>query len=172
MKTLRGPAAYADIIPLLNEAGVQGGLRIPCDNYGAAIKLRQRMNQFRILDRQLNERAKCARPLPLDKTEAYYEDENRTRRKYLVSSYDNLIIKQIDSYVIIEIRPKTTWGTVTDLAGNPVEIGPPDVTWDPIADKVKSSLDKDAERYRARNPQPEAPIENKSEDIIKGLYEE
>lgn len=183
MKTLRGPTAYYDIVPALDAALYKGGARVQCGTEGAAIKLVQRMNQYRILDRKINMKRRHEKPLPADFTMASLEQANRDEMVYLSSEYDGLIIKRVGTVVILERRPDHPWIEITDMDGNPIEVIPR-VVQDPERIKAGEEVDRMLRKFADAPPiensvednrhstQAPPPIENKAEDIIKGLYEE
>jgi hypothetical protein len=171
-KTLRGPAAYGDIVPYLNRALMTDGIRIEASTEGAAIKLVQRFNQFRILDRKINMKLKHERPLPTDELMRGIELDNRSQFMYLESVYDELIIRRSHTVVTIEKRDKNPWVSVTDLKGNPLPPEEPIKVFDPIKDEREMEHADRIKRHSTQTPYTPPPIENKSEDIIKGLYEE
>lgn len=158
MKSLRGPRAYFDLVPALNAALYSGGARVQCGTEGAAIKLVQRMNQYRILDRKLNLKRKHEKPLPADYAMAALEQSNRDEMVYLHSEYDNLIIKRVGTVVILEHKPEHPWLEITDLQGNPIEVVPR-VVQDP--ERIKA--DEDLERFLKKYPDKSAP--NKENDL-------
>jgi hypothetical protein len=171
-RTLRGPAAYGDIVPYLQRAMMLDGIRIEASTEGGAIKLVQRLNQYRILHRKLNMKAKHERPLPTDEYMKHIELDNRSQLMYLESIYDELIIRRSGTVVTIEKRDINPWVSVTDLKGNPLPPEEPIKVFDPVMDEREMEHADRIKRHSTQTPYTPPPIENKSEDIIKGLYEE
>lgn len=130
--TLKGPAAYRDILPALEEALWKPVVMIECGTAAAAVKLVQRMNQFRILDRRLNHENRLKKELPpvdgpndiMGREYRAIEMRNRENLMYLKSQYDILVIRRRDSLVIIERRPEHPWLKVMDGDGNEIELKP------------------------------------------------
>lgn len=140
--TLKGPAAYSDITPMLYEA-LQKGAQVNCGTVAAAVKLVQRMNQFRIMDRKLNYEKQMRRELPQNDIYRAIEIRNRENLLYLKSIYDVLIFKRRESVVIIERRPPQPWISITDLEGNPIEVPPYDFV-DPYVEMANAELNRES----------------------------
>jgi hypothetical protein len=163
-KTLRGPAAYGDIVPYLNQAMMSDGVRIEASTEAAAIKLVQRFNQFRILDRKINMKTKHERPLPEDEYWRYIELENRSRFMYLESPYDELIIRRSYTVVTIEKRDKNPWLKVTDLKGNPIQVEDPIKVFDPIKHlREEEHADRIKRHSTPPTPMPIRPVEREND---------
>jgi hypothetical protein len=139
---LKGPQAYKDITPLLMSALHRGGCQVDAGSTAAAIKLVQRMNQFRILDRKINHDAACRRELPYVAADREMELSLRNNLYYLKSDFDDLIFKRRDSIVLVEMRGMP-YKSVKTLDGEPMQIEPFEIpnpykehetkTWTPIA---------------------------------------
>jgi hypothetical protein len=153
MARTAGTKTYADIIPAMQQALARGGLRLTCANEAAAIRTVQRMNQYRILDRKIQNAIRTAKPLPEKqgpndfKTEFIRErmEWYRDRLMHLYSQYDELIIKRRENVVLLEIKPKQPFIAAETLDGESITIGeykpPPE---NPFEDEeMKKSLDLD-----------------------------
>lgn len=151
----RGPRSYTDVIAAMNQAMMYGGNKLVCDNEGKARHTEQRMHAFRALQRKINMEQKHLRPLPENPTYREMEIENRERLVYLTTEYDKLVVRRIGATIILERRSGFPWKYATDLEGNPIEIDEEPDAWDPIEAERREHSDKDAARYRARNPNRE-----------------
>src|SRR5882762_9432384 len=91
-----GPAAYRDVRDMLDLAFERGGAIFNCGSQAAAIKILQRMNNYRIIHRKISYNKIKANP-PTDPNDAagWFKYNSLTEDMYgLTSKYDDLIIRR------------------------------------------------------------------------------
>jgi hypothetical protein len=120
-----GPNSYQDIQRILDRAWERGGARIDVGSQAAAIRMVQRMNQFRILDRKvMYEKTKRLIPDPNNFDAVQDYEKNVNGMWALASLYDHLIIRRpVDGVVIIEKKPSRPYIAMYDLEGNLIDEG-------------------------------------------------
>jgi hypothetical protein len=120
-----GPNSYQDIQRILDNAWERGGARIDVGSQAAAIRMVQRMNQFRIIDRKvMYESVKRRVPDPNNFDAVQDYEKNINQMWALASVYDHLIIRRpVDGMVIIEKKPSRPYVAMYDLEGNLIDEG-------------------------------------------------
>lgn len=120
-----GPNSYQDIQRILDSAWERGGARIDVGSQAAAIRMVQRMNQFRIIDRKVmyeSTKRRVPDPNNFDAVQDY--DKNINQMWALASLYDHLIIRRpVDGIVVIEKKPSRPYVAMYDLEGNLIDEG-------------------------------------------------
>lgn len=91
-----GRSAYEDVIWMMNAAVERGTLTFRCENEGKAIRALQRMNQYRIMDRQGNQN--------------------------MLSLYDNFIYKRRGELIIAETKDAVACIEAFDKDGNRISV--------------------------------------------------
>jgi hypothetical protein len=165
-RSLKGPTAYRDIIPALEEALWKPVIMIECGTTAAAVKLVQRMNQYRILDRKLNHENRLKKELPplegpndvMGREYRALEMRNRENLMYLRSQYDILVIRRRDSLVLIERRETHPWVKIMDGEGNEIEVKPFQVV-DPYKEIESKEFDRVEQRNKISGGTTQAPRE-------------
>jgi hypothetical protein len=122
------PNSYRDVRPMLDAALGAGdrGARFSCGSRENAIRMVQRMNQFRLITRRMNfEQHKAAGPQHNETRDRWaFEVQNM---KWHISEYDDLIIRYPrDEWIIIDRKPDRPFIEAFDGEGNPLDVAMPE----------------------------------------------
>lgn len=119
------PNAYRDVIPMLDAALHAGGARFDCGTRENAIRMVQRLNQYRLLSRRMNfDQHKAAGPQHNQTNDQWLFEVQQM--KWHISAYDDLIIRfPRDGMIIIDRKPDQPFLAAFDKDGNPLEVEMP-----------------------------------------------